>query len=84
MSPADVFIAKWRGKLASTGNFGVALPELAALAEDAELKRAFEAVLPENERKRTRKNNPYWQSFTSGRHGEAGKKILARAGFQLT
>jgi len=83
-SPADAFIAKWRGKLATTGNFPAALPELAALADDAELKRAFEAVIPENERRRLRKNNPYWQSFTSGRHGEAGKKILARLGLKLT
>jgi CRISPR type III-B/RAMP module RAMP protein Cmr6 len=83
-SPADAFIAKWRGKLAASGNFAAALPELAALADDAELKRAFEAVIPENERLRFRKNNPYWQSFTSGRHGEAGKKILARLGLKLT
>jgi CRISPR type III-B/RAMP module RAMP protein Cmr6 len=83
-SPADAFIAKWRGKLASSGNFVAALPELIALADDAELKRAFEAVIPENERRRLRKNNPYWQSFTSGRHGDAGKKILARLGLQLT
>jgi CRISPR type III-B/RAMP module RAMP protein Cmr6 len=83
-SPADAFIAKWRGKLGNSGNFVAALPELAALADDAELKRAFEAVIPENERRRLRKNNPYWQSFTSGRHGEAGKKILARLGLKLT
>ena len=83
-SPADAFIAKWRGKLATTGNFVAALPELVALADDAEVKRAFEAVIPENERRRMRKNNPYWQSFTSGRHGEAGKKILARLGLKLT
>jgi len=83
-SPADAFIAKWRGKLTSTGNFVAALPELAALADEADLKRAFEAVIPESERGRLRKNNPYWQSFTSGRHGEAGKKILARLGLKLT
>ena len=83
-SPADAFISKWRGKLTTTGNFAVALPELAALANDADLKRAFEAVIPEPERRRLRKNNPYWQSFTSGRHGEVGKKILARLGLKLT
>jgi CRISPR type III-B/RAMP module RAMP protein Cmr6 len=83
-SPADAFIAKWRGKLASTGNFPAALPELAAIASDAELKRAFEAVIPENERRRNRKSHPYWQSFTSGRHGETGKKILTRVGFNLS
>lgn len=83
-SPVDTLIAKWRGKLATTGNFVVALPEIAALADDADLKRVFEAVIPEQERRRNRKNHPYWQSFTSGRHGEAGKKILARLGFKLT
>ncbi len=82
-SPADALIAKWRGKLTTSGNFPAALPELAALTDDAELKRVFEAVIPENERRRNRKNSPYWQSFTSGRHGEAGKKILARVGFKL-
>ena len=82
-SPADALIAKWRGKLATTGNFPAALPEIAALANDADLKRVFDAVIPEQERRRNRKNNPYWQSFTSGRHGEAGKKILARVGFKL-
>jgi hypothetical protein len=83
-SPADAIIAKWRGKLATSGNFVAALPELVALADDAELKRAFEAVIPESERRRLKKNHPYWQSFTSGRHGEAGKKILARLGLKLT
>lgn len=83
LSPADALIAKWRGKLAVTGNFIAALPELAGLADDAELKRVFEAVIPEGERRRNRKNNPYWQSFTSGRHGEAGKRVLARVGFQV-
>jgi CRISPR-associated protein Cmr6 len=83
VSPAEAFIAKWRGKLSSTGNFAAALPELAAITDDGELKRAFEAVVPENERRRNRKNHPYWQSFTSGRHGDIGKKILARAGFKL-
>lgn len=82
-SPADALIAKWRGKLATNGNFPAALPEIAALADDADLKRVFEAVISENERRRNRKNSPYWQSFTSGRHGEAGKKILARVGFKL-
>lgn len=82
-SPADALIAKWRGKLTTTGNFPVALPEIAALSDDAELKCVFEAVIPEQERRRNKKTNPYWQSFTSGRHGEAGRRILARVGFKL-
>jgi CRISPR-associated protein Cmr6 len=83
-TPTDACIAKWRGKLTTTGNFIAALPELAALANDADLKRVFDSVIPESERRRTRKNNGYWQSFTSGKHGEAGKKILARLGLKLT
>lgn len=66
-----------------TGNFIAALPEIAALEDDKDVKRVFELLIPERERRLNRKNNPYWQSFTSGRHGEAGKRILARAGFKL-
>lgn len=83
VSPADSLILKWRGKLSATGNFPAALPEIAALAEDSDLKRVFEAVIPEQERRRNRKNNPYWQSFTSGRHAQAGKTILSRLNFKL-
>lgn len=81
--PADSFIARWRGRLTSTGNFAAALPELNAITDDAELKRAFDAVIPENERRRIRKNQPYWQSFTSGRHGVVGGKILERLGLKF-
>ncbi|MEI7775867.1 MAG: type III-B CRISPR module RAMP protein Cmr6, partial [Verrucomicrobiota bacterium] len=83
-TPAEACIANWRGKLTTSGNFIKALPELATLADDAGLKVAFESIIPEAERRRLRKNNPYWQSFTSGRHGEAGKKILARLSIQLS
>jgi len=83
-SPADHFIARWRGRLATKDNFPAAIPEMAALTDDAQLRRAFEAVIPEQERRRLRKTNPYWQSFTSSRHGEAGKKILKRLGINLT
>ncbi len=82
-SPAERLISKWRDKLAVTGNFIAALPEIAALEDDKDVKQVFELLIPERERHRNRKNNPYWQSFTSGRHGEAGKRILARAGFKL-
>jgi len=84
ISPVDAIIQKWRGKLNTSGNFPAALPELAALTDDAELRRAFEAVIPEQERRKHRKGNPYWQSFTSGKHGEIGKRILARLKFTLT
>lgn len=84
LSPLEALIARWHGKLKTSGNFPAALPELLALADDADLRRAFEAIIPEQERRKNRKGNPYWQSFTSGRHGEAGKKILARLKFNLT
>lgn len=82
-SREEELIAKWRGKLATTGNFAVALPEIAAVEDVAKLRLIFEAVIPEGERRRLRRNQPYWQSFTSGRHGEAGKKILERLGLRL-
>jgi CRISPR type III-B/RAMP module RAMP protein Cmr6 len=82
-SPEDELIAKWRGKLATPANFPVALSEIAALEDLSKLRLVFEAVIPEGERRRLRKNQPYWQSFTSGRHGEAGKKILLRLGLRL-
>jgi hypothetical protein len=47
-------------------------------------RRLREAVIPEQERRKNKKGNPYWQAFTSGKHAEAGKKILARLGFKLT
>jgi hypothetical protein len=83
LSQEEELIAKWRGKLATTGNFAIALPEFSAVEDPATLRRIFEAVIPESERRRLRKNQPYWQSFTSGRHGQAGKKILERLGLRL-
>lgn len=84
LSPLDTVIQKWSGKLGTSGNFPAALPELLALADDADLKRAFEAVIPAQERRKFRKGNPYWQSFTSSRHGDIGKKILARLNITLS
>jgi CRISPR-associated protein Cmr6 len=83
VSIADKLINKWRGKLSTTGNFAAALPEIAAVEEVESLKRIFDTIFPEQERRQLRKNRPYWQSFTSGRQGEAGKKILARLGITL-
>ncbi len=76
-------ILKWRGRLATKDNFPVALPEMAALADLEELRRVFEVVIPENERRRLRKTERYWQAFTSGRAGDTGKKILERLGLTL-
>lgn len=83
-TPADPLVAELTAFLKTTVNFAVGIPKLAALADDAELSRVFNAVIPEAERRRLRKNNSYWQSFTSGRHGEAGKKIMQRLGLTLT
>lgn len=82
-SPAETFISRWKGKLSTKDNFPVALPELLSLADENDLRRAFEAVIPEHERRRNRKNSPYWQAFTNGKHAEAGKKILSRLAFKL-
>ncbi len=82
-SPAEGIIARFKS-LNSKDNFPAALPQMAALAADAELRRAFEALIPANERARLRKNNPYWQAFTSGRAGADGRRILARLGLKLT
>lgn len=83
VSPADAFIRKWRGGLSTKSNFVVALPELVAIADDEDLKRAFETVIPDAERRRLRRNNPYWQAFTNGKHAEAGRSILQRLRLEL-
>ncbi len=82
-TPADTCIRNWAGKLGTSANFAGAVPEMAALVDDTDLKKAFEAIIPEPDRRRLRKNHPYWQSFTSGRHGELGKRILVRLGLKL-
>jgi len=85
-SPDQQIITKWFGKLNTAGNFPVALPEIAGLADDAVLKKVFEAVIPETERRKLVsnpkwKNQPYWQSFLNGKHTESAKKILTRLGY---
>jgi hypothetical protein len=81
-SPADQLIARFKS-LSTKDNFPAALPQMAALPADAELRRAFEALVPAHERAKLRKNNPYWQAFTSGKAGTDGQKILARLGLKL-
>jgi CRISPR type III-B/RAMP module RAMP protein Cmr6 len=85
-SPEEKIIATWYGKLNTAGNFPVALPVIAGLADDAVLKKVFEAVIPEPERRKLVsnpkwKNQPYWQSFLNGKHTESAKKILTRLGY---
>lgn len=85
-SPEEKIIATWSGKLNTAGNFPVALPAIAGLADDAVLKKVFEAVIPEAERRKLVsnpkwKNQPYWQSFLNGKHTESAKKILTRLGY---
>jgi CRISPR type III-B/RAMP module RAMP protein Cmr6 len=82
-SPADQLMARFKS-LSTKDNFPAALPQMVALPTDAELRRAFEALVPGHERGRLRKNNPYWQAFTSGKAGADGQKILARLGLKLT
>lgn len=72
-------ISKWRGR-AITDNFRVLLPELAAIEGAQELRRIFDAIIPENERRSLRKSNRYWQSFVSRPDGQ---KILQRLGITL-
>nr|UXE44117.1 hypothetical protein Hi04_10k_c110_00008 [uncultured bacterium] len=81
-SPADELIARFKN-LATKDNFPAALPALAALADDTDLRRSFETLVPAHERARLRKNNPYWQAFTSGKAGAAGQKILTRLALNL-
>ena len=73
-------------ELNTISNFPAGLPELQSLTENAALNcdGAFEALVPEQERRKNRKGNPYWQSFTSGKHGEIGRNILARLKFTLS
>jgi CRISPR type III-B/RAMP module RAMP protein Cmr6 len=82
-SPADQIIAQFKN-LNTKANFPAALPQLAALADTADLKRAFETLIPASERTKLRKTNPYWQAFTSGKAGADGQKILARLNIKLT
>ncbi|HRT59283.1 MAG TPA: type III-B CRISPR module RAMP protein Cmr6 [Candidatus Paceibacterota bacterium] len=82
-SAADEIISQFKS-LSNKGNFPAALPKMAALQSDADLRRVFEALVPANERASLRKKNPYWQSFTSGKAGADGLKILQRLGRKLT
>lgn len=82
-SPVDQLIARFRN-LNTKDNFPAALPQMAALVGEADLRRAFETLVPANERSKLRKNNPYWQAFTSGKAGADGQKILTRLGLKLT
>jgi CRISPR type III-B/RAMP module RAMP protein Cmr6 len=81
-SPVDQLIARFKN-LNTKDNFAAALPQMAALGVDADLRRAFESLVPAGERNKLRKNNPYWQAFTSGKAGADGQKILTRLGLKL-
>lgn len=81
-SPVDQLIARFKN-LNTKDNFAAALPQMAALTVDADLRRAFESLVPAAERNRLRKKNPYWQAFTSGKAGADGQKILARLGLKV-
>jgi CRISPR type III-B/RAMP module RAMP protein Cmr6 len=82
-SPVAQLVARFRN-LNTKDNFAAALPQMAALLSEADLRRAFETLVPASERSKLRKSNPYWQAFTSGKAGTDGKKVLARLGLKLT
>lgn len=69
--------------LSNPANFRVSIPALQSIQDDAQMKKAFDLLVPDQERRRLQRNNRYWQSFTSGKHGEDGKKILKRLGLEL-
>jgi CRISPR type III-B/RAMP module RAMP protein Cmr6 len=81
-SPVEQLVARFKN-LNTKDNFPAALPQMVALASEADLRRAFETLVPVNERNKLRKSNPYWQAFTSGKAGADGQKILARLGLKL-
>jgi CRISPR-associated protein Cmr6 len=81
-SPVDQLVARFKN-LNTKDNFAAALPQMAALTSDADLRSAFEKLVPASERGKLRKGNPYWQAFTSGKAGADGQKILARLGIKL-
>ncbi len=81
-SPVDPIVARFKN-LNTKDNFPAALPQMNALASDADLRRAFETLVPTGERNKLRKNNPYWQAFTSGKAAADGQKILVRLGLKL-
>lgn len=70
-------IEELRRLATTTGNFPALFPRLKAIADDALLKRIFNAVIPAQELRNTRLNSPYWQSFKSKPDGTA---ILRRVG----
>lgn len=72
-------VAQWRGKT-QPANFRAFRPALAALNDDAELKRVFDAIMPAAELARLRRANPYWQSFSAHPEGAA---ILKRLKLEL-
>ena len=82
-SPVDQLVARFKN-LNTKDNFPAALPQMAALGSEADLRRAFETLVPANERNRLRKSNPYWQAFTSGKAGADGQKILTRLSLKLS
>ncbi|MEI8040272.1 MAG: type III-B CRISPR module RAMP protein Cmr6 [Verrucomicrobiota bacterium] len=79
LATEHLIVAQWRGKT-QPANFRAFRPALAALKDDAELKRVFDAIMPAAELARLKRANPYWQSF--GAHPE-GAAILKRLKLEL-
>ena len=74
------FVTAWQGKLANSANFRVALPKLAEISDVTVLHAVFCAVIPEGERNRMKRNQPYWQAFSSN---PSGRAILERLSLKL-
>ena len=68
-------------KLDNTGNFRVALPELATIENPTVLREVFDAVFPALERQNLKRRNPYWQALESR---PDGKTILQRLEITLS
>jgi len=72
-------IEKWRGRTQAE-NIKAFRPPLAGLADEAELRRVFLAIMPARELLKPKRSDRYWQSFTSHPEGVA---ILKRLNIKL-
>lgn len=68
------------GGIGNKDSFRVALPAMNEIADNDELRRVFEALVPVKERQRLFRRNPYWQAFSSRPDGAV---ILTRLGLEL-
>ncbi len=72
-------ITQWRGRT-QPENFRAFRQQLASIADVDELRRVFQAIIPEAELRNLTLRNRYWQSFRSHPQGQA---ILQRLGITI-